>query len=392
MRVIRYCKYLLLILLTLFSFVKSNAVNSVNSEGDSIFISLLTCTAGEEIYSAYGHSAVRVRDSSLGFDVVFNYGTFDFGTPFFVPKFLSGTLDYMLSISDFSRFLYCYQMEGRGVVEREMILSTDQKAEVEKFLMYNLLEPGRRFYRYDFFFDNCATRIRDFALKITNKETVDCNNKNPDETFRSCIHEYVGPEKWYGTGIDLILGVRADREVSDYEKAFLPDYLEALMLKQHLLGEPKVLLRRQETGQSANWIPSPSIVATMILLIVIAISVYEDKRRLWLRWLDFTLFSIMTLLSILFWFLWVVSEIKITSYNYNVLWASILYVPMIVTMVRRKAFPTMVMATANLIMIAAYFVLIISEIQYAPTLAVALALCLALRNAFILKHLRDVAR
>lgn len=379
-------------MLPLLPFVKLNAVNSVNSKGDSIYVSLLTCTAGEEIYSAYGHSAVRVRDSSLGFDVVFNYGTFDFGTPFFVPKFLSGTLDYMLSTSDFSRFLYCYQMEGRGVVEREMILSTDQKAEVEKFLMNNLLEPGRRFYRYDFFFDNCATRIRDFALKITNKETVDCNNKNPDETFRSCIHEYVGPEKWYGTGIDLILGVRADREVSDYEKAFLPDYLEALLLKQRLLGEPKALLRRQETGQSANWIPSPSVVATFILLIVIAISVYEAKRRLWLRWLDFSLFSIMALLSILFWFLWVVSEIKITSYNYNVLWASILYVPTIVTMVRRKAFPTMVMAVANLIMIAAYFVLIICGIQYAPTLAVALALCLALRNACILKHLRGIER
>lgn len=393
MRITRYCKYLLTLLLLVNLPQFTQAVNRVNCDNDSLYISLLTCSAGDEIYSAYGHSAVRVRDLRNGFDVVFNYGTFDFGTPFFVPKFLSGTLDYMLSTSSFSRFMYIYEREGRGVTERELIMSTAQKNEVELFLLENL-KPQNRFYRYDFFFDNCATRIRDFALKIADVKTDSCKRINPGETFRSCLHEYVGTEKWYGTGIDLILGVRADKPVSDYDKAMLPDHLEALLLKERLLGEPIVLLERQELGQTASFVPSPAIVALVLFLIVIAACVYEVKSGRRLQWLDYALFAVMVLLSLLFWFLWIVSEIKITSYNYNVLWASILYIPMIVAMIKRRTKLTRIMAIANLSMIGAYFILIICGIQYAPTLAVSLALCLAFRNlCYILpKHVREIKK
>ena len=174
----------------------------------------------------------------------------------------------------------------------------------------------------------------------------------------------------------------------------LPDHLEALLLKDRLLGEPIVLLERQELGQTASFVPSPAIVALVLFLIVIAACVYEVKSGRRLQWLDYALFAVMVLLSLLFWFLWIVSEIKITSYNYNVLWASILYIPMIVAMIKRRTKLTRIMAIANLSMIGAYFILIICGIQYAPTLAVSLALCLAFRNlCYILpKHVREIKK
>ena len=197
----------------------------VNSTPDTLRISLLTCSPGDEIYSAYGHSAVRVVDQKRGYDLVFNYGTFDFGTPYFIPKFLCGTLDYMLSVSSYQRFIRAYERERRDVVESELILSTEERADLEQFLFRNM-QPENRFYRYDFFFDNCATRIRDLVFRISGRDVSAFQKADEDETFRDCLHLYVGQERWYGQGIDLILGTRADQDTSDYEKAMLPGFLE----------------------------------------------------------------------------------------------------------------------------------------------------------------------
>lgn len=379
-----------IIIALLFAFVVNLQLraNTVNCR-DSLRISLLTCTPGDEIYSSYGHSAIRVQDERNGFDVVFNYGTFDFDTPFFVPKFLCGTLDYMLSASNFSRFISTYKREGRGVVEREFILSTSQKEEMERFLFVNL-QPENRFYRYDFFFDNCATRIRDIAFRISNCDSQPSRNLSETETFRDCLHNYVTQNEWYGAGIDLILGVRTDKYVSAYDKAMLPDYLEELLTNERLLGSPHVLLERAQPEKSTNPLTTPISLSVVLSVVTLALTVYEVKKRVWLKWVDYTFFSIMSLLALLFWFLWVISEIKITTYNVNVLWASILYIPLIIGMLRSKNNVIQKLAGVNIALLAIYLIVTVCGVQFAPSIAIASAFCLALRNVAIIYRSRQI--
>lgn len=353
----------------------------VNSTPDTLRISLLTCSPGDEIYSAYGHSAVRVVDQKRGYDLVFNYGTFDFGTPYFIPKFLCGTLDYMLSVSSYQRFIRAYERERRDVAESELILSTEERADLEQFLFRNM-QPENRFYRYDFFFDNCATRIRDLVFRISGRDVSAFQKADEDETFRDCLHLYVGQERWYGQGIDLILGTRADQDISDYEKAMLPDFLEQLLRRGGLLGERQQVLSCRSTVEDDMPV-SPNAFSWGLVVVILASSVIEWKRGKWFKWVDYLLFAVSSILSLLFWFLWLISEIKITSYNLNVLWASVLYIPMIVCLIRQNDMATRRLAKLNIILIVAFFAESVCGIQYAPPVAIASAVCLMARNMLI---------
>src|SRR5690606_5550069 len=120
---------------------------------------------GDDLYATFGHSAVRVTDSSAGIDYVFNYGTFDFDTPHFYWKFVRGKLMYSLSAMDFPTFMQAYREEGRSVTEQVLNLSCPEKEMIWQFLQQNYL-PENRDYKYDFLYDNCSTRIRDIFDKI----------------------------------------------------------------------------------------------------------------------------------------------------------------------------------------------------------------------------------
>ena len=130
-----------------------------SAKAEQFQISLLTCDPGEQIYSSFGHSGIRVLDLTSGRDMVFNYGTFDFGAPNFVLNFAGGRLDYYLSVSTYDRFMAEYEYFHRSVREQVLNLNEQQKIELIRFLENNYL-PENRAYRYDFFFDNCATRVR----------------------------------------------------------------------------------------------------------------------------------------------------------------------------------------------------------------------------------------
>ena len=371
-------KFTLLFSILIVNLFSPSLCKSQNFTTDDVKISLLTCSSGSELYSAYGHSAVRLVDRRHGLDVVFNYGTFDFDTPFFYLKFLNGTLDYMLSTSDYSRFIRAYSREGRGVEESELILSMSQKEEMERLLIENA-RPENRFYRYDFFFDNCATRIRDIVFKVACVDADTTRADVEDMTYRDCIHERVGANEWSGFGIDIILGVRADERVSAYEKAFLPDYLNQLFRGASLTSSGRRILEKRimEAKQS---VLTPTVCAVLFLVAIIVISLLETLRRKWFRWFDITLAAVCSLLSVLLWYLWVVSEIRITSYNVNVLWASVLYIPLIFALSRRKFKMLKALSVINLLQLAVFFIVALSGVQYASAPIVLMAIALAIRN------------
>lgn len=378
-------KFTLIICNLLLQFALLSPCKADNVNCNGIRVSLLTCSSGGELYTAYGHSAIRVTDANLGLDVVFNYGTFDFDTPFFYLNFLNGTLDYMLSTSNYDRFLHSYQRERRGVVENELILSNSQRELIERLLIENL-SPENRFYRYDFFFDNCATRIRDIVFKTTRiDKSPFC--KVDSVSFRDCLHEKVGPDEWSGFGIDLILGVRADAKTSLYDKAMLPDNLLLLMSEASLAKAPSVLLENCMAVDKGG-VFKPRIVFALLFILTVVLTVAECVWRKWFKYYDVALSVCLAILSVIFWYLWVISDIRITSYNLNVLWASLLYIPLAYAIVKSNKNLIKGLVYANLVFLVVFSGVVIAGVQYASISILLIVSSVAIRNIAILHRLQ----
>lgn len=287
-------------------------------------ISLLTCGVGEELYSTFGHSAVRVCDTTQNLDIVFNYGTFSFSDPNFYSNFVRGKLNYMLAVQQFNSFMFEYKMDERWVYEQTFNLTTEQQQELFNFLVHNS-QPENRFYLYDFLFDNCSSRIRDVLLKVFSNQIVFPDRYDDiigKPTFRDLLHSYLNDSPWTKLGIDILLGKRVDREAAANEYMFLPDYLLEAFGKATLNGQPLIaqsgyLYQSSEafTGKKPLIVP----LITFITLLVLTIAAYVIKVPF--KWIDFTIFFAIGLLGIFLLFMWFGTDHYVTKYNYNLLWA-----------------------------------------------------------------------
>ena len=149
----------LYVIFSLFLLLLPIGQTTANSN-DSIRLSLLTCAPGEVIYTLFGHTAIRYENPSQGIDVVFNYGLFSFDIPNFALRFSLGETDYRLGVIDYPHFAGEYAYFGRSVWQQTLNLNNEEKAELIRLLQENY-RPENRVYRYNFFYDNCATRPRD---------------------------------------------------------------------------------------------------------------------------------------------------------------------------------------------------------------------------------------
>jgi Domain of unknown function (DUF4105) len=190
---------------------------------NSAQISLITYTPGEELYQAFGHSSIRVRDNVLGIDRLYNFGVFDFETPYFYLKFVHGDLLYQLAVSPSEEEIRIVGAYGQGVTELLLNLSQDQKQKLFEMLEINLL-PENRFYRYDFVLDNCSTRPRDVLERTIGSPIVEQGAGK--QTFRQMLDPYFTRMPWIWFGISLLLGAKVDRLASPRDACFLPADLE----------------------------------------------------------------------------------------------------------------------------------------------------------------------
>jgi hypothetical protein len=246
---------------------RKNALE-VMSTSPSSKVSLLTCGPGDEAVTVYGHTAIRIKDEAFGQDLVFNYGTYNFNTPGFYPKFIRGQLLYTLSASTFSNFLSNYQYENRFVVENEFLLDSLSKYRFIEAINVNY-QPENRSYKYDFFYDNCSSRVWE-VLKGVNENIVLSEAENEALTFRDMINQYQQEMPWTDFGINIIIGSPADQLANEVEQLFLPDYLQAGLKKASLngstiLGPDQWLFRvNRDKEKSKNW---PSYLFILLLLI-----------------------------------------------------------------------------------------------------------------------------
>ncbi len=201
------------IFLSLFCILLSLAGSAKRYEinlSDSSRISLLTCSSGNELYSIFGHSAIRVSDPIRSLDIVFNYGTFDFYDPNFYPNFVRGHLNYILSVSPYREFKQSYVEEGRWIWEQRLNINLNEKQHLFDSLLINY-RPENRYYPYDFFGDNCATRIRDIFVKRVSREiTFDYSSFEKGKSFRQLLMPNLARSQWAKLGINLLLGLPAD--------------------------------------------------------------------------------------------------------------------------------------------------------------------------------------
>ncbi len=288
---------------------------------DEAKMSLLTASPGEALYSVFGHSALWVYDPLNNIDEVYNWGTFDFDTPNFYILFLWGRLYYMLTVTTLQQFLYSYMIDGRSVHEQELNLLPLEIQRIYDFLQVNRL-PENTHYLYDFFYDNCATRIRDLIDAELDIDWGPDPHPHEERSFRQMIKPYVQHIPWIRFGIDIILGLPSDRIATPWHYMFLPDEMEiAFQHARHsdgrmlVTGYTELLPMKIEHG---NPFPLTPAIVFWMLLAMAFLSLLKPRI---LQAFDKAFFSLLGITGLLIFFLWFVSDHVATSYNLNILWA-----------------------------------------------------------------------
>jgi hypothetical protein len=309
-------------------------------------ISLLTCAPGTELYSLFGHTAIRVRDTRRGMDIVYNYGTFDDTDPMFYLKFMRGIMRYSLSAETYDSFMLEYQYEHRAVVAQVLDLSCAEKNRLYEALRKNTLEENR-LYDYHFHTDNCTTRAgriieANTSDSLTYRNILPMNSSssaalppansslNPGLTFRDMIHEYLDKQHagWSKFGIDLFLGLNLDKKVTNAEAIhFLPDYLftgmdSAFEGNKHLVSAKKSILNFPASKPPSEGLTPMAFFQCLLLgtIILFIFSVSPSIAKT-LMIFDIIFFSLLGLLGMLMAFMWLGRVDDVCSDNINVLWA-----------------------------------------------------------------------
>jgi hypothetical protein len=288
-------------------------------------ISLLTCSPGAELYSTFGHTALRIVDTARHSDVVFNYGTFDFSDPDFYTKFVKGKLEYFLSVENYRDFLYAYQVEQRSIWEQELNLDCNEKEQMVNAINVNM-QGTNRFYKYDFLYDNCTTRIRDLIFKNISNVAINKRLIPPGITSRDLIHSYLdkGGEPWSKLGIDILLGSKLDKPVTNNEAMFLPDYLMKGVDSAVTVSDPSIVLNKKIALQAEPaYSSSGKYVPLIVLSIITAIftTIYFTGSYTIIKIADSLLLYLTGLLGILILFMWFGTEHLLCRSNFNILWA-----------------------------------------------------------------------
>ena len=322
---------------------------SVQSQStDSIRFSLLTCVPGTEIYSLFGHTAIRYENYTRCIDVVFNYGMFSFNTPNFIFRFVAGETDYQLGITPYSYFEAEYAMRGSSVYQQVLNLTQSEKERLLTILENNYL-PENRIYRYNYFYDNCTTRARD---KI--EECIEGKVVYPDslsgKSYRSIVHEFTAGSPWDEFGIDLCLGAEADKEINKRQQMFSPFYMKYYASNAYIvdaggtrrpliLDETKIVDVEPDEVQP-GFVLSPLMCGALFLALCVVMAWGQWKtQRIWWGW-DIVLYGLQGLAGCIIAFLFFFSVHPTVGSNWLLILFNpipLLYLPfMVYKAVKRK--------------------------------------------------------
>jgi hypothetical protein len=294
---------------------------------DNTQISVLTCSSGDQLYSKFGHSAFRVKDFNKGYDVVYNYGVFDENQPLFYPNFAKGKMTYKLDKASFNYFYRVYQYENRTVTQQVLNLSSIERKKLIAFLENNA-KPKNANYQYDFFYNNCATKIRSVLDTVfPNKISYNKNHITTNFTMRDLINSKISHNTWSNIGINIALGSVIDHKASFNEYQFLPEYIfKALNNSQFnnvpIVKETNILIEKDDskTEKSSSFFLSPYFIFSLLSVVILLITYKDFKQQKISKTLDFILLFTTGLIGVFLLLLWFATNHTATANNYNILW------------------------------------------------------------------------
>lgn len=282
-----------------------------------------------ELYSAFGHSAVRVHDPQTGLDLLYNYGVFDFDQPNFYLNFARGNLLYKLAVMSYAQFENSYRADNRYIHEQVLHLDQAQAQAYFNFLQINA-RPENQEYRYDYFYDNCATRIRD-GLEAVLGDSLTWRGDffGEKRSIRSLCDDYLQQQAWGDLGIDLCLGLPMDREVDFYPAMFLPEYLEKSFAEARIITtdgyRPLVkayrILYEPTPEEDAGTAFGPVWLGVLLLGLALISLLLRHLGHVYLKIVDRLLFGLGFGLALFLILLWFVTDHRAAADNLNLLWA-----------------------------------------------------------------------
>ena len=321
------------------------------AETKDYVISVLTIGPGSSLSDSFGHSAIRVQDKSKNYDLVFNYGVYDFNDPNFYSNFIKGYLNYSLGVSYYKDFRSSYISNNRSIKEQVLLLPDALNKKIADRLIFNSKTENKN-YRYDYFSNNCSTIIKDIIdeslidYDYENDYVVENKGKN---TYRNLIYENINKNSWGSLGIDICLGSYIDQEIDIKKNTFLPEYLFEYLNSSYykhpdLSNKIKLVKKNNfinyenkefQNLNSNNLFYSP----LFIFLIISSFLLFLSSRDLNNKVIHLILQSthiITSAIGFLLLFLWFFTDHFTSAYNYNLLWANPLNIILIFKSINKK--------------------------------------------------------
>ena len=355
-------------------------------------ISVLTIGPGNNLNDAFGHSGIRLKTSYS--DIVYDFGRYNFEDPNFYLNFARGKLNYLQGKANYNNLVNFYKQQNRSIKEQTLNLSAEEKQSVYTFLETNYAK-NQGAYLYDFFYDNCATKIRDVIENATNGNIdYQLPDNYEDKTFRTLIQDELHPNTWGSLGIDIALGAIIDRTATPREHMFLPKnihafYSEATINNRQLVSNSKTIINSDTKFKNGTFLLSPIFVLSLIAILIIYITFNDHKKQRRTKGLDAFIQLILGIIGILLTLLWFGTDHTATGYNYNLLWAFPLSLVMVIQAYKAKPKKWFIgYIKFCVLMLCLLTVHWISGVQqFAPTL-IPLLIALFVRYIFLLKFLK----
>ena len=352
--------------------VVRSRTDKVRSISDEAKFYLVTCEPGEEVYERFGHSGIRVYDPVTGIDEVFHWGLFSFDTPNFVGRFISGNTDYEMGVYETRFFMRQYIERGSSIYAQELDLTSEQKQEFWCKLWENY-RPENRKYRYNFIYDNCATRPYQLILSIYNHKILLKDNLF-QLRYRDIINQYVPVGSALNTGINLIIGGNADRYMTTRNSVSFPMYtMETLNHTQYIENnEMKSVVKANEVMNRAPRMSFETsefeyhISIILPLLLAVGCAIYSIKKKRYVPYFTQFMLLVSGLIGVVIFYLWFCSHHPLVDNNMNILWCSPLNIILMVLLFIRKQSLRMVksiLAVVLLLQSIAFLITIMCGVQ-----------------------------
>lgn len=382
-------KLFLSIFLFFYLITNSQIVLSEKSE-----VSVITAGPGDELFEAFGHSAIRIKDPNLKMDIVYNYGIFDYDAPNFYLNFTKGKLLYKLGRYKFKYFLSSYNDGERWVKEQVLNINQEQKQLFFNYLENNSL-PQNASYFYDPYFNNCASKIRDITTLIL-KDNVEFkdNEIEKNRTLRNLMNQKIHWNTWGSFGINLALGNKLDKKQQTNEYMYLPDYVYEIFKQSEIIEnkESKKLIKSENilinypTKKSKVSVLNPLLIFSIISLIGLLITYFDYKKQTRTKTLDFILFFITGIIGLVLVFLMFFTDHSTTPNNFNALWAFPLNI-FISFYIFRNQISKLVLNYLKILIFLLFLIPIIwlTKIQSFPISVIPFLILLLVRYVFIFK-------